>query len=264
MVPKGCCIEPNCRGNRAGNGPARVKYGRCRVCTEAKCASHCECARNGVRAGRSAGRPGSSDINGVGIHIPVLASSSNAVSPMPVSAAKASAASAPMQSPRRVDKSDIAALKITEVELTERKRRQFRNCVNIGERPLETGWGYLKRFGGTVCTWAQAINLDLTDWWLRRLQKDEVGSQQLIEFLRWVETQRSLVARQPSSTASSTTSQAASLCCVCQDAEPVVAYIPCGHLCVCVACAETIVVRDDKQACPLCRIRYEQYVRIYA
>ena len=32
--------------------------------------------------------------------------------------------------------------------------------------------------------------MDLTDWWLRRLEKDDVGSVQLIEFLEWVLEQR--------------------------------------------------------------------------
>ena len=87
---------------------------------------------------------------------------------------------------------------ITKSTLKERKRRQFRNSMNIGDRELEPGWGYLKRFGSVVCTWAQAINLVLTDWWLRRLEKDDVGSVQLIEFLEWVlEQRRRRAARGP-------------------------------------------------------------------
>ena len=98
--------------------------------------------------------------------------------------------SASNQPGMRVRKADVVLLRITKSTLKERKRRQFRNSMNIGDRELEPGWGYLKRFGSVVCIWAQAINLDLTDWWLRRLEKDDVGSVQLIEFLEWVLEQR--------------------------------------------------------------------------
>ena len=50
---------------------------------------------------------------------------------------------------------------------------------------------------------------------------------------------------------------APSSCCVCLDACSVVAFVPCGHLCVCAQCA------DVCSNCPLCRVAVATRIRIY-
>jgi len=47
------------------------------------------------------------------------------------------------------------------------------------------------------------------------------------------------------------------LCVVCQDAEKVMAFVPCGHKCACEICSIGL------SACPLCRIPCEFKCRIY-
>jgi hypothetical protein len=45
---------------------------------------------------------------------------------------------------------------------------------------------------------------------------------------------------------------AQSECCVCLDTAKSHAFVPCGHLCVCAACAESIM-SSSKKECPSCR-----------
>jgi len=47
------------------------------------------------------------------------------------------------------------------------------------------------------------------------------------------------------------------LCVVCQDAEKVMAFVPCGHKCACERCSVGLV------ACPLCRVPCDLKCRIY-
>jgi len=47
------------------------------------------------------------------------------------------------------------------------------------------------------------------------------------------------------------------MCVVCQDAEKVIAFVPCGHKCACERCSVGL------RACPLCRIPCEVKCRIY-
>ena len=46
-------------------------------------------------------------------------------------------------------------------------------------------------------------------------------------------------------------------CVVCFDARRDCAFTPCGHLCVCMACA------DGMEACPLCRATVQNRSKIY-
>jgi len=47
------------------------------------------------------------------------------------------------------------------------------------------------------------------------------------------------------------------LCVVCQDAEKVMAFVPCGHKCACERCSVGL------EACPLCRLPCDLKCRIY-
>jgi len=49
------------------------------------------------------------------------------------------------------------------------------------------------------------------------------------------------------------------ICCVCRDKKPICVLVPCGHLCLCEACAQQTV----GDACPLCRVVPERFMRVY-
>jgi len=49
-------------------------------------------------------------------------------------------------------------------------------------------------------------------------------------------------------------------CIICIDAPKAVALVPCGHKCVCEACAERIKVGD---LCPVCRSMVQMKFRVY-
>lgn len=53
-------------------------------------------------------------------------------------------------------------------------------------------------------------------------------------------------------------------CVVCKDAEAMLAAIPCGHLCVCAACADKIHGIGKTNECPNCRRYIVMMQRIYA
>jgi len=50
-------------------------------------------------------------------------------------------------------------------------------------------------------------------------------------------------------------------CVVCMDSKKSHVLVPCGHVCVCKVCAGNIVA--TKQACPVCRARVEQVIKVY-
>jgi len=50
-------------------------------------------------------------------------------------------------------------------------------------------------------------------------------------------------------------------CCVCLDRGKSHAFLPCGHLCTCMDCADYLAARN--QACPVCRRPIEQAVQIF-
>ena len=54
-------------------------------------------------------------------------------------------------------------------------------------------------------------------------------------------------------------------CTVCQDADAVRAIIPCGHLCLCDECTNSLATSPNKsmQQCPLCRGNLLSTLRIY-
>ena len=50
-------------------------------------------------------------------------------------------------------------------------------------------------------------------------------------------------------------------CIVCLDAENTHSFIPCGHKCVCEACANTVMATRGE--CPKCRAEVDNVMRIY-
>ena len=57
-------------------------------------------------------------------------------------------------------------------------------------------------------------------------------------------------------------SDADSQCVVCLDAPKQYAFVPCGHVCVCVACSEDIMTRG-RGCCPCCRADAMMVMRVY-
>ena len=55
---------------------------------------------------------------------------------------------------------------------------------------------------------------------------------------------------------------APSECCVCLDEAKSHAFVPCGHLCVCAGCAESIM-SSLKKECPSCRGPAAHVVKIF-
>ena len=49
-----------------------------------------------------------------------------------------------------------------------------------------------------------------------------------------------------------------SLCSICIDAPQELAVVPCGHLCMCIACSK------DVTACPICRVEIQSTLRIFS
>lgn len=70
-----------------------------------------------------------------------------------------------------------------------------------------------------------------------------------------IERLRQLAARQE------VVNEDAKLCVVCLSEEKRCMFRPCKHVCVCDACAATIL--SDGGACPLCRARVEDIERVY-
>ena len=54
-----------------------------------------------------------------------------------------------------------------------------------------------------------------------------------------------------------------STCSVCLDAVKTHAFMPCGHMCFCGFCANTII-KSDQKSCPVCRATSEVAVQIFA
>ena len=50
-------------------------------------------------------------------------------------------------------------------------------------------------------------------------------------------------------------------CVVCMDSKKSHALVPCGHMCVCKKCAETILA--TRQLCPVCRALVLQVFKVY-
>jgi len=48
-------------------------------------------------------------------------------------------------------------------------------------------------------------------------------------------------------------------CCICMDAPPVYAFVPCGHLCLCETCQKAY----DQTNCPLCGVGYSLIMKLY-
>ncbi|KAJ1647668.1 hypothetical protein LPJ64_000973 [Coemansia asiatica] len=52
------------------------------------------------------------------------------------------------------------------------------------------------------------------------------------------------------------------LCKICWDAATNVVFTPCGHLCTCLGCTETIMKRERRE-CPICREFIRDYIRVF-
>ena len=50
-------------------------------------------------------------------------------------------------------------------------------------------------------------------------------------------------------------------CVVCMDAARTHLFVPCGHQCVCAACAETL--RRGKRPCPMCRGPIRDVIKVH-
>lgn len=48
-------------------------------------------------------------------------------------------------------------------------------------------------------------------------------------------------------------------CCICMDAPPVYAFVPCGHLCLCETCQKAY----DQTKCPRCEVGYSLIMKLY-
>jgi hypothetical protein len=52
-------------------------------------------------------------------------------------------------------------------------------------------------------------------------------------------------------------------CVVCHDQKPVMAVVPCGHLCLCEGCSSSCMERSGSRLCPLCRGSMQSTMKIY-
>ena len=52
------------------------------------------------------------------------------------------------------------------------------------------------------------------------------------------------------------------MCCICMEADACITMVPCGHLCLCRPCAQTIPNLLGS-GCPICRGSVSQVIRIY-
>jgi hypothetical protein len=53
------------------------------------------------------------------------------------------------------------------------------------------------------------------------------------------------------------------LCVVCHDQKPVMAVVPCGHLCLCEGCSSSCMEIYGSRLCPLCRGNMQSTMKIY-
>ena len=56
--------------------------------------------------------------------------------------------------------------------------------------------------------------------------------------------------------------QRSEACVICLDSPSSHAFVPCGHLCVCLSCA-AMVMRSDSRECPMCRTTPQSAMRVY-
>ena len=68
---------------------------------------------------------------------------------------------------------------------------------------------------------------------------------------RTVGAGRSRTSTAPSTKAKGPVGAVSGLCVVCLDAQATHAFVPCGHLSVCLSCCQHIITR--RSACPICR-----------
>ncbi len=54
------------------------------------------------------------------------------------------------------------------------------------------------------------------------------------------------------------------VCVACYAEPPRVALVPCGHLCLCRACAKAVGERDAGAPCPVCRGRVLRVLYVYS
>lgn len=62
----------------------------------------------------------------------------------------------------------------------------------------------------------------------------------------------------------SNTTSSDNICVVCHDGPPVMAVVPCGHVCLCTNCSDVCMTGENEQRpCPLCRGHMQSVLRIY-
>lgn len=57
--------------------------------------------------------------------------------------------------------------------------------------------------------------------------------------------------------------QQAEECVVCMVAKKEIVFYPCGHQCLCQACAERFKKEAQHNVCPICRNRIVDYIKLY-
>ncbi|TNV76800.1 hypothetical protein FGO68_gene6136 [Halteria grandinella] len=52
-------------------------------------------------------------------------------------------------------------------------------------------------------------------------------------------------------------------CVICCDRDKDTAFVPCGHLCCCQACAKQFMRQALHKYCPICRNRIKETIKVY-
>ena len=68
-------------------------------------------------------------------------------------------------------------------------------------------------------------------------------------------------ASSSSSSSSPTPVTPSAQCCVCMDAPPTQAPLPCAHLCLCARCADSIMKSSAR--CPMCQTHMDKHIHVY-
>lgn len=138
-------------------------------------------------------------------------------------------------------------------------------------RVVRQGWGTVAALLATGCLTWLAVRVARR---YARLRREQQSASQALEARRQhgqqaqseqAQSQQALgqqaQSQQPLARQDSTSRR----CTVCFDAEREVAFVPCGHICCCEACANLLVhTALSQRQCPVCRTVLRHALRVYS
>jgi len=146
--------------------------------------------------------------------------------------------------------------------------------IRFGGRPVAAGsfadrsGGFMRPPGTSVPPYRNTAHIDSGgrgSMRMRSISAIAEYAKKSPEELRWEDNRAGNRGSKhvPAPAAAAGVAEEPGTCCICLDAAPVYAFVPCGHLCLCQECASTYVATGSTATCPKCRAQESILVRIY-